>query len=247
MSEEPRYPNTEGKDLDTQVRELKDYIVNLQRYIRYALNNIDGRNMTKGARVSLGKVGEIEVKVEQTDKGLKTIVGKVNNVETDVQNIKLYKTFVRYSANPDGTNMTETPEDNTAYMGICTVKSETAPEDPEAYDWVAFKGEAGKDGEDAIVLRVDSSRGTAFKNSQIATVLTVTIQKGAKIITDMNTLRKELGIGFSIEWLWQKIDEKEFGVILASDHRISNDGFTFAITPEDVDSKVTFRCRLRKD
>lgn len=247
MSEEPRYPDTEGKDLKTQVDELKDYIVNLQRYVRYALNNIDTRNMSQGTRISFRKIGDMEVRVEQTEDGLKSTVGKVNQVETDVQNIKLYQTFIRYSANADGSDMTVQPQPNTEYMGLCTIRSETAPEDPDEYDWVAFKGESGKDGEDATVLRIDSSRGTVFKNNQVSTVLSVVIYKGSKRITDSTEMRKEYGIGAYLEWSWQRMGEDAFGTILSDDSRIGQDGFTFTLSPEDVDTKVVFMCRLITD
>lgn len=65
MSDAPRYPDTDGKSLDDQVRELKDYIINLHRYIRYALNNIDVRNMTLSTAASVRKVGDIDTSVSE--------------------------------------------------------------------------------------------------------------------------------------------------------------------------------------
>ena len=47
LSNEPRYPDLNEKSLGEQVAELKDYIVNLHRYIRYADNNIAERNLTR--------------------------------------------------------------------------------------------------------------------------------------------------------------------------------------------------------
>ena len=65
MSDAPRYPDTDGKSLNNQVRELKDYIINLHRYIRYALNNIDVRNMTLSTAASVRKVGDIDSSVSE--------------------------------------------------------------------------------------------------------------------------------------------------------------------------------------
>ena len=65
MSDAPRYPDTDGKSLDDQVRELKDYIINLHRYIRYAMNNIDVRNMTLSTAASVRKVGDIDSSVSE--------------------------------------------------------------------------------------------------------------------------------------------------------------------------------------
>ena len=65
MSDAPRYPDTDGKSLDNQVRELKDYIINLHRYIRYAINNIDVRNMTLSTAASVRKIGDIDTSVSE--------------------------------------------------------------------------------------------------------------------------------------------------------------------------------------
>lgn len=97
------------------------------------------------------------------------------------------------------------------------------------------------------VLRIDSSRGTVFKNNAVSTVLNVAIYRGSKRITDITALKQEMGESAYLEWSWQKMGEDTFGTILATDSRISNDGFTFALSPEDVDTKVTFICQLITD
>ena len=94
------------------------------------------------------------------------------------------------------------------------------------------------------VLRIDSSRGTVFKNSQVSTVLSVAIYYGSHRITDIVTLHSLLGAGAHLQWSWQRIDEDRYGVISASDSRLGNDGFTLTLTPADVDIKVTFMCEL---
>lgn len=106
----------------------------------------------------------------------------------------------------------------------------------------ADSGEFG--GEDATVLRIDSSRGTVFKNSQVSTVLSAVIYKGSKRITDITALRKEYGDSAYLEWQWQKMGENTFGTILSTDSRIGQNGFTFTLSPEDVDTKVVFMCQL---
>lgn len=108
-------------------------------------------------------------------------------------------------------------------------------------------GVAGSAGEDATVLRIDSSRGTVFKNSEVATVLSVAIYKGGLRITDVEALRAEFGSTAYLEWYWQRINEETFGVISASDSRISEGGFALTLTPDDVDTKVTFMCQLITD
>lgn len=99
-------------------------------------------------------------------------------------------------------------------------------------------------GEDATVLRIDSSRGTVFKNNAVSTVLSAVIYKGSKRITDITALREEYGASAYLEWQWQRMGETTFGTILSTDDRIGQDGFTFTLSPEDVDTKVVFMCQL---
>lgn len=54
--------------------------------------------------------------------------------------------YVKFSANADGSGMTETPAENTKYMGVCSTTSATAPTDPAAYDWTQCRGDDGTDG-----------------------------------------------------------------------------------------------------
>lgn len=105
-------------------------------------------------------------------------------------------------------------------------------------------GNAGKDGEDAVVLRIDSSRGTVFKNDHISTVLSVVIIKGSEQITDSSKLKSVFGSSAYLQWKWMREDETEYGIISSSDERFGDGGFTFTLSPEDVDTKVTFMCEL---
>lgn len=51
--------------------------------------------------------------------------------------------YVRYSANSNGSSMTSSPQSNTAYMGVCTTTSSTAPTSYTNYTWTKIKGEQG--------------------------------------------------------------------------------------------------------
>lgn len=102
----------------------------------------------------------------------------------------------------------------------------------------------GRDGQDAVTLRIDSSRGTVFKNTEVSTTLKVVIFKGGKTITDAEAMRREFGSNASLEWYWQRIGEETFGTILATDSRIMNEGFALSLSPSDVDTKVVFKCQL---
>lgn len=97
------------------------------------------------------------------------------------------------------------------------------------------------------LLRIESSRGTVFKNNAISTVLSVVIYHGKDRITDIDKLHEVYGSSAYIQWKWQKLDEEEYGIISSADSRMSNDGFSFILSPDDVDTKVTFMCELITD
>ena len=94
------------------------------------------------------------------------------------------------------------------------------------------------------LLRIESSRGTVFKNDQVSTVLSVVIYHGTQRITDYETMKSVFGSGAYLQWKWQRLDEESYGIISASDTRFSDNGFKFTLNPEDVDTKVTFMCEL---
>ncbi len=106
------------------------------------------------------------------------------------------------------------------------------------------QGNPGVDGEDAVLLRIESSRGTVFKNDQISTVLSVVIYKGSHRITNSAEMKAVFGNGAYLQWRWLKLDDESYGIISASDPRFGNGGFTFTLSPDDVDTKVTFECKL---
>ena len=97
------------------------------------------------------------------------------------------------------------------------------------------------------LLRIESSRGTVFKNNAVSTVLSVVIYHGKDRITEIDKLHEVYGSSAYIQWKWQKLDEEEYGIISSADSRMSNDGFSFTLSPDDVDTKVTFMCELITD
>ena len=93
-------------------------------------------------------------------------------------------------------------------------------------------------------LRIESSRGTVFKNDQVSTILSAVIYHGSKRITDSATMKSVFGSGAYLQWKWQRLDEESYGIISSSDTRFMDNGFKFVLNPEDVDTKVTFMCEL---
>lgn len=106
---------------------------------------------------------------------------------------------------------------------------------------------SGTNGEDATVLRIDSSRGTVFKNNTVSTVLSAVIYHGKERITDIDALHRVFGNGAYLQWSWQRMDDERFGVISAADTRLQQGGFAFLLSADDVDTKVTFMCELITD
>ena len=135
-----------------------------------------------------------------------------------------------------------------SYLWAKTTIDYTNDEIPDTVSYTYSKqgadGTDGRDGEDGVVLRINSSRGNVFKHNQVNTVLTVNIHSGPDLITNITDLRAKFGSGAYIQWLWQRMNETTYGVIISTDSRISDDGFTFTLTPDDVDTKVTFMCQL---
>lgn len=97
------------------------------------------------------------------------------------------------------------------------------------------------------LLRIESSRGTVFKNNTVSTVLSVVIYHGKDRITDIDRLHEAYGNSAYIQWKWQRLDEDSYGIISSADSRMGNDGFSFTLSPDDVDVKVTFMCELITD
>ena len=93
-------------------------------------------------------------------------------------------------------------------------------------------------------LQIESSKGTVFKNDQVDTLLSITIYRGSDRITDIKTLREKMGNNVYLQWKWKRLNDDEYGIISADDPRIGQNGFTFTLSPQDVDTKVTFLCEL---
>lgn len=96
----------------------------------------------------------------------------------------------------------------------------------------------------STLLRIESSRGTVFKNDSVSTVLSAVIYHGSHRITDIDTLKSIMGESAYLQWSWLRLNEDSYGTISADDHRIGDGGFTFTLSPEDVDTKITFMCEL---
>lgn len=101
---------------------------------------------------------------------------------------------------------------------------------------------------DLVTLRIDSSRGTVFKNDSTSTVLTVHCYKRGVEITTLTALRDALGDQTArIRWWVLREGDADWVSLSASDPMLSQDGFTLAITPDDVTVKCTFKAEVVTD
>ena len=85
-------------------------------------------------------------------------------------------TWIKYSDNPDGTNMYDTPKDSTKYIGIAINKS-TLQEgtNPAQYTWSKFRGDDGVDGtngKDGVTQKHNLIKNSAFFKGQSGWTLT---------------------------------------------------------------------------
>jgi len=246
--------DVEGNDTDQRltiatVNDGSDTIVDEEAKAQYGLivktvvfdDVTEAANLLTKGKAHLAQLVNLPETVELTAADLAT-------VDTTFSSFHI-GTKVRVTSSPHGINQLFTvsklsinlldPASNKLTLGgvVDTFTSKTGKT-------ATTSGKNGRDGQDAVTLRIDSSRGTVFKNSDVSTVLNVVIFKGGKTITDAASMRAEFGSAAYLEWYWQRIGEETFGTILATDSRISNEGFSLSLSPSDVDTKVVFKCQL---
>lgn len=118
-------------------------------------------------------------------------------------------------------------------------------ESGEAIDTMTLaKLRDGTNGSDAILLHVDSVNGYIFKNTGVATILTVTVIIGNNMIDSSQKLRESFGENAKILWEYKKMGETKFSPIAEDDPRVSDHGFIFTLSADDVNGKLTFNCNL---
>ncbi len=106
---------------------------------------------------------------------------------------------------------------------------------------IAFKGDSG---EDAVLLHILSSNGNIFKNSMLATTLTVSIIKGDTMYCSSREMKQVFGENAFLEWEQKRFGEMEFTKIPSDDPRLSDEGFILTITTKDVETHTVFNCKL---
>lgn len=202
---------------------------------------IDGN----GTSVSLpttvdAKNGDSVLITSAVNNGLDTltvtgVVGGGDRLQTDIQGaVEKSNTAVEQS--------------NTAVEQSNTAVSTAKEASKTASEASTNAAQAISETKDLITLRIDSSRGTVFKNNDISTILTVRCYKRGLEITTLNALRTALlDTTARIKWYVLREGDTEWVALADSSSMISNDGFTLTISPNDVDIKCTFKAEIVTD
>ena len=238
--------------LGTQITQISDRYATQQQTIDGITQEIGSVKTTLATKADGAVVDTLSSRVNAVEETAGSFTRTISEVQTALaKTITNVETFYMLS-----TSSTTAPSlDDVAwsldapawedgkYMWSKTVTTYT-DETTDTEGPVCLSGTAGADGEDAILLRIDSSRGTVFKNSAVSTVLSVIIYHGGNRIETSSQLSAEFGAGAYLQWEWLRLGDDTYGTILATDSRLSDKGFHFTLSPEDVDAKVTFRCNL---
>lgn len=107
-----------------------------------------------------------------------------------------------------------------------------------------FLNVIGSDGEDAILLNIHSSNGLTFKNTKIATTFTVTIHVAGNLIDTSQKMHDYFGEQAQIRWKVRYETDEDYSYIPDDDPRLSDNGFIFTLTADDIRNRATFDCEL---
>lgn len=103
---------------------------------------------------------------------------------------------------------------------------------------------SGIKGSDAISLNIISSNGHMFKNTSVSTTLTVEIIVGDVRITSSKDMYLHFGGNAKLIWQQKKRGELVYSDINETDSRISDNGFVFTLTTNDLKLETVYNCLL---
>lgn len=160
-------------------------------------------------------------------------------VATDGIKLSVSESYITKAEGKDITNAA-----NNALTNSTQAKKDAESALTKAQDIVDKVNSGELDGEDAVMLYIDSSNGTTFKNSDVATIFTVTVYVGGIAITDSVKLKEVFGQGAYLQWLIKRYGETEFTKIPLDDSRLNDNGFMFTLNAKDISFKAVFNCEL---
>lgn len=93
-------------------------------------------------------------------------------------------------------------------------------------------------------LVIESSNGISFDSDTAPAILKVAVYYGRTRITDNDQLVKTFGSEIYLEWSCKGSNDEDWTQVSSEDERISDNGFTFFTTKEDLFNQTTFKCCL---
>ena len=173
------------------------------------------------------------------------VTGKVTKMESSLTEIKETADGITTTVTANKDKWDKASSDASNALNNSTQAKKDAENALNKAQDVINKVESGElDGQDAIMLYIDSSNGTTFKNSSVATIFTVTIYVGGTIIDNSTKLKQMYGDGAYLQWLIKRHGEEEFTNIPLDDSRLNDNGFIFTLSAKDVKFKAVFNCEL---
>ena len=123
-------------DSNTAISNLtNEFVINFE-YV----DGTEGYTVQNKVIVVLAEKGEVGATGPQGEPGEQGIQGPPGENGTSTY------FYVKYSENASGTPMTDTPNENSKYMGVASTTSPTAPTNPSGYVWSLIKGADGEAG-----------------------------------------------------------------------------------------------------
>ena len=211
--------------------------------------NLDNGVIKIGERDDKGEISNpslyVNEKGEVKIRAFERVENKADEALKEAQG-SVKKFVCEYASSNDGTIPPETGWSETAptwHAGIY-IWQRTATTINSTVTYSTPVCITGAKGEDSILLCIESSNGTTFKNSDVATIFTVSIYVGGVVIDNSSKLREMFGDNAYLQWLIKRHGETEFSKISLDDSRLNDNGFMFTISAKDIKFKAVFNCEL---
>lgn len=145
----------------------------------------------------------------------------------------------------DGTFKLEGKQSKLDFNGVTGVLNIEATSIKIASKTVVTEDDLAKiQNETTTILTVSSSNGTKFKDRNTGSVLTVSIQRGNKTITNITELHEAFGDDAFLSWSYRKNNDEGWSSISDTDSRIGQNGFTLTVSPDSYDWENDYKCEL---
>lgn len=244
----PDAPNSNTVELSNTVLTFDE----MQRRLEAAasawedISNSDGSiNGIYVHGIQVGDVVDIEVAINDGISSSETISDMQDAIDGTLTSVEVLYALSDSALDPptSGWSTTAPAWEEGKYMWQKTTTNK-ADGTSVTSDPTCISGAAGEDGEDAILLIIDSSNGNVFKNNAVSTVLSVTVFKAGVQISTETALKATFGNAARIIWKYKGMGEDTWHTIISSDTRLSDGGMKFTLSPDDVDTKIVFTCEL---